>query len=224
MAMLQSGGSPGQRIEAGNTVLDRAKGTDTTPVKKRLLAFTREHRAYERGHNAASKARAALFAQERKVGAADAGLDDSLDVLASALAGAGAPRLQPLKGLEKRSVSQLKKLPMRKEADAVIKLSAKCANHPDPKVKKAAAACDKAAKAVLAADKPLAGLRRAFESAAGARDAVAPRWEKAFAALKSGARSAEHDGADGLLEALFEVAAARVKKPRKKKTEPVEGT
>lgn len=220
MVMLQSGSSPGQRIEAGNTVLDRAKGANTAPVKKRLGEFTKEHRAYEKGHKAASKTREALFAQERKAGAADAGQDEALDSLASALVGAGAPRMRPLQALETRTVTELKAMAALKEADALIKLAGKCAKHPDPKVKKAAAALEKAAKAVIAAHKPIAALRRAFESAAGARDAIAPRWEKAFAALKQGARSAEHDGATDLLAALFEVAAARVK-PRKKK--PVEG-
>jgi len=221
MAMLQSGGSPGQRIEAGNTVLDRAKGTNTTPVKKRLAAFTKEQRAYEKGHKAASKAREALFAQERKVGTADAAQDVALDSLASALIGAGAPRMRPLEALETRTVTELKEMPALKEADALIKLAAKCAKHPDAKVKKAAAACRTAAQAVIAANKPLATLARKFQAAAGARDAVAPRWEKAFAALKQGARSAEHDGAADLLAALFEVAATRAK-PRKKK--PAEGT
>ena len=220
MAILQSGSSPGQRIEAGNTVLDRAKGANTAPVKKRLGEFTKEHRAYEKGHKAASKAREALFAQERKLGEGDAGQDVALDKLASALVGAGAPRNRPLAGLETRSVSELKKLPTLEEANALIRLAGKCAKHPDGKVKKAAAACRTAAQAVIAASKPLATLARNFQAAAGARDAIAPRWEKAFAALKQGARSAEHDGATDLLAALFEVAAARVK-PRKKK--PVEG-
>ncbi|WP_157068984.1 hypothetical protein [Sandaracinus amylolyticus] len=194
-------------------LLDRAKATPTTPVKKRLDAFAKLQRELSKAHAGAQKAIASHTAQERKVGEADDAQDAGVEALASALVGAGAPRAKPFQGYSDLTPAALAKLPQEKQARAVIALAGKCAKHPDARVKKAAAAARAAAEKVLAAIAPLTGLERAKASAIAARDAIGTRWEKAFSAVKRGAKSAEDDGAPGLHAALFEVEAP----PRKKK-------
>ncbi|UJR82030.1 hypothetical protein [Sandaracinus amylolyticus] len=216
MATLQSGTSPGQRVKAGDLVLDRAKGAPITPIKKRVDGFAKVHRELVKAQAAAQKAVAAHVAQERKIGEADDAQDASVGELAGALVGAGAPRLKPFQGYSEHSPSDLAGMPQQKQARELVKIASKCAKHPDARVKKAASAARAAAEKLLAAEKPLAALARERSAAIAARDAIGPRWEKAFSALKRAAKSAEDDGATGLFAALFEVEGPARKKTTKK--------
>ncbi len=217
MGTLQSGASAGQRIKAGNQVLDRAKATDTRAVKKKLDGLRAVQREYDAARAAAGKANAALLAQERIVGDLDDKQDAAVDTWASARVGAGAKRTQPFADLEGPSPSDIQRMDTTAEAQLIQKLAAADRKHPDARVKKAAAAADVAAKAVLASMKPLAALKRTRDAAISSRDAIGPRWEKSFASLKRATRSAEDDGATGLVKALFD---APPRKPAKKKAAP----
>jgi hypothetical protein len=222
MGTLQSGDSPGQRIKAGSTVLDRSKSVDVRPVKKKLDALRAVQKDYEAAHTAAGKAVAALVAQERVLGGLDEAQDASIETWAAARVGAGAKRTQPFGDIGGPAPSNIQRMDTLKEAALIGKLAAKDKKHSDARVKKTAAAADAAAKAVIAATKPIAGLARARNAAIAARDAIGPRWEKAFSALKRAARAAEDDGATGLFVALFDAPSRAPKKKAPPAPQPAE--
>lgn len=205
MAILQSGTSPGQRIKAGNHVIASARSVDIKPVKRQFDAFELIHVGFRKGDDQVTKADAALTKAERKVGERDVDQDASLEAFAGAHVGAGASRKSPLAEYKLGSVSEIQEIAAEKEAKVLLKIAAKGKKHPDAGVKKAALATEKAANAVLAAIQPIEALAEARTGAMRARDAMRPAWEKAFAALKRAARSAEDEGATGLFAALFEV-------------------
>jgi hypothetical protein len=207
MPTLQSGQSAGQRLKAAQRVLERAKNAVVTAVKKRVDALRSVTRQYDAAHALARKANERLTAQERLVGEADDRQDAAVEALAQARIGAGASRGKPFGDLGAPSVSDIQKMDTIKEAQLLTKLATRLLKSPDPRVRKAATAAKKAAADVLAAAKPLGQLRKNRNAAQDARDAIGPRWEKAFAALKRGAKAAEDEGAQDLHRTLFEVEA-----------------
>jgi hypothetical protein len=222
MATLQSGNSPGQRVKAGDWLIDSAEGVGVKPVAKRFGLFERIHIDYRKANDKSTKAVTALATAERKVGELDFTQDERLEAFAVARIAAGAPRQNPISEYKVGSVSVVKGMGHEKEAKVLLKMAAKAKNHPDAGVKKAAAAMEKAANAVLAAAKSIPGLIQARDAAMRARDAKGPGWEKAFAALKRAVRAAEDDGATGLFAALFEVEKPKAKPAKEKpaKDEP----
>ena len=205
MATVQSGTSPGRRIKVGKLVLGRAVSVDTKPVKKQLNALRSVNGAYEKTHKGATEASKRLANAEARVGELDATQDASLDRYAAAYVAQGASRTKPLAEYKAGSVTDIKTMATEKEAKLLLKLATKGKAHQDAGIKRAATQMEKAAKAVLAAKKPIEGLIEKRSEAIAARDALAPRWEKAFATLKRAVRAAEDEGATGLFEALFEV-------------------
>lgn len=206
MATIQGGNSPGRRVKTGKLVLARATNLDTRPVKKAFDAMRAAHAAYDKAHSAASLAAERLAKAEGQLGELDVTQDASVDGFAVAHVTAGASRTKPLAEYKAGSVSDIKGMPVEKEAQLVIKLATKGKAHPDAGVKRAAAVMEKAAKAVLAGAKRIEPLVEKRNQAIAARDALAPRWEKAFASLKRAVRAAEDEGAHGLFAALFEVS------------------
>ena len=206
MATIQSGTSPGRRVKVGKLVFGRAASVDTAPVKKPLDALRAVHGLYEKKHQAAGVAVERLAKAEARVGDLDVTQDASLDVFAAAHIALGGSRMQPLASYKVGSVSEIKAMANEKQAKLLLKLAAKGQAHEDIGVKRAAAKMEKAAKAVLAAIKPMPGLVDKRNEAIAARDALAPGWEKAFAFLKRAVRVAEDEGASGLFAALFEVS------------------
>lgn len=213
MGVLQAGSSPGMRVKSGNAVIDRAASVDTRPIKKRFDALRAAQRDYSKAHDVAGKAVTALTAHERKIGELDDAQDAAVEAWVVARITAGEPRTKPLASLGGPSPSELIKMNASAEAKLIKKLAGKDLKHADARVKKAAAAAIAAAEKVLAADGPRTTLVRARDAAIAARDAIGPSWEKAFAALKRGARAAEDDGATGLMKALFD-APSRPKKAK----------
>ena len=209
MATLQSGTSPGRRIKAGKLVLGRAKSVDTKRVKKPLDELRAVNILYEKQHKAAGDAVEKLAKAEAKLGDLDATQDTSVDVLAAAHISAGASRQRPLAEYKLGTVTEIKLMPNEKEAKALQKIATKAKANSDAGIKRAGIAMEKAANAVLAGIKPIEGLIEKRNEAIAARDALAPRWEKAFAVLKRAVRTAEDEGATGLFDALFDVAAKR---------------
>jgi hypothetical protein len=193
-------------VKAGKLIIARATNVDMAPVKKTFDGMRSAHTAYDKAHSAASLAAERLAKAEAQLGELDATQDASVDAFAVAHVTAGASRTKPLAAYKAGSVSDIKGMPVEKQAQLVIKLATKGKAHEDAGVKRAAGAMEKAAKAVLAGVKRIEPLIEKRNEAIAARDALAPRWEKAFASLKRAVRAAEDEGASGLFAALFEVA------------------
>ena len=205
MATIQSGTSPGRRVKAGKLVLARAVSVDTTSVKRQVDGLRSANGSYEKAHHAASVAAARLAQAEAVVGERDVTQDASLDTFAAAHIVQGASRVKPLADYKAGSVSDIKVMPAEKQAKLLLKLATKGKASTDAGVKRAAVQLEKAATAVLKAIAPIEGWVEKRNEAIAARDALAPRWEKAFATLKRAVRAAEDEGAEGLFEALFEI-------------------
>ena len=205
MAIIQGGKSPGSRVKAGKLVMARGASVDVRPVKKSFDAMRSIHGAYDKAHEAAKAAAERLAKAESQLGELDVTQDASVDTLAVAHTTAGALRTKPLAAYKAGSVSDIKGIPAEKEAQLLIKIATKAKAHEDAGVKRAGAAMEKAAKAVLAGAKRIKPLIDKRNEAIAARDALAPGWEKAFATLKRAVRAAEDEGATGLFAALFEV-------------------
>jgi hypothetical protein len=223
MATLQSGNNPGPRIESGDHLLEVAATLGkarTKPVAARLAAFATEHAAYKKADAAVKKADGALRRAQGKVGEADVGQDGAVETLASALVGEGLPRVNPFKPFGLASPNVIKNKGYAAEAGDIQKLCAKVKAHKPalPGSNAAAAVAVKAAKAVLAALKPIERLLKARTTAISRRDALEQPWETAFAAVKRGARAAEDEGAAGLFDALFGVEKPGSGKKAKKAT------
>ena len=211
MVTLQSGSSPGQRVKAGDTVIARARSVDMKPVKARFAAMKKVHGVYGAANKRVADATLAVVKQERLAGENDAVQDGTIDVLATAEVQAGANRLKPLDAYKLGTVSALREMPVKAEANALIKLANKASKSKHAGVKKAAAAMLAAAEATLASLKPIDALTKKRNEAIAERDALAPSWERVFAALKRDVRNAETDGAVGLFDALFEVERPKAK-------------
>lgn len=220
METLQSGSSPGTRIEAGDSVIEAATAVDTTPVTGRFDGFKKVHVAYRAADAGVKKAGEALQTQQARVGEADVTLDEALDDLAVALPGDGLPRVNPFKPFGAPSLTVLQKLGYAEEAQEVLALEAAVLKRKNlsPGSIAAAKAAGKAALQVQAELKAIPKLTKARTDAMTRRDALEQAWETAFAGLKRAARAAEDDGAKGLYGALF--GRAKAPKRKKKAAEP----
>lgn len=206
MNTLQSGHSPGNRIEAGQQLVERAKAVKPTAVKPRFTAFASIHKLYAAAHAKVGKADRALQKQQAKLAEADVLQDEAVARLAAKLPADGLPRTQPFKPFGFTRPSALQQREATAEAKLLQKLAAAVLKHKGASAatKAAANAALKAAAGVLGASAPIAKLTSARTSAMHARDALEQAWETAFAALKRGAKAAEDDGAKGLFAALFD--------------------
>lgn len=222
MATLVAKKNPQSRTDAGDAVLAAAKSAHVAPVKKRLAAFASVHKEYLAAEAKVGAAEAAFRKQQQNVGELDHGQDDAIDRLATALVSDGAPRTRPFAALGFDAPTTLQKLGDAKEARTIRALGARVrkSKGASKSTLAACAAAEKAAAAVLAAVAPLSKLAAAHHAAIVARDAIGLRWEKAFGALKRGARAAEDDGAVGLFEEMFAASAPRRSRTRVK---PVDG-
>src|SRR5258708_179676 len=97
MATLQSGSSPGQRIEAGGSGMPASGSVSMKPVATRFAAFKKIHGAYRAADAKVKKANEALAKQQAKVGDADVAQDEAALDLAGALSADGLPRVNPFK-------------------------------------------------------------------------------------------------------------------------------
>ena len=222
MAKLQINKGPTSRVEAGNHVLDAAEAlgaAQTKTIAERLASFKKAHAGYIGADQVVKAADAALRAQQAKVGEADVAQDDGVDALATAAGGEGMPRITPFKPFGFGSPGSIKKMGHTAEAKEAIALAAAVLKHKPAlaKSRKAATALAAAGKAVLAAAAPLEGLEAKRKTASSKRAALDLSWEKAFAAVKRGARAAADDGAIDLYDALFGSGPAKPKTARKAK-------
>src|SRR5262249_20591555 len=99
MATVQPKKNPGSRIDVRNGVLARATTVAVTPVNKKLAAFDAVHREFLAADAAVTQAEQAVQRQQAEIGALDAVHDETIDELANARAGDGAPRMNPFKAL-----------------------------------------------------------------------------------------------------------------------------
>ncbi|MDI3285502.1 hypothetical protein [Polyangium sp. 15x6] len=220
MPTIQSGGSPGTRVEAGDAVLSAAASVDTAPIAARVAAFQKVHADYSAADAAARKASDALRAQQEKVAEADVDQDDSVDTLANVLPADGLPRANPFKPFGVAAPHKVKDLGYAREAKVLLGLEKAILKKKasfSPQTVEAAKAAGNAARKVEAVLKPIVKLEKARADAMAKRDALEQAWETAFASLKRGAKAAEDDGHRGLHAALFERAAPAKKKARARK-------
>jgi hypothetical protein len=220
MPTLKAAQTPGNRVEVGDTILERAKNHDTAVVKARLTAFAAVHGRYVKASEAADAALANWRAALAVVAERDVDQDDAVDALALALANDGASRTAPFKGISAYSPSRLKALASEAEAKALRKVAANAAKRrgASKDTLDAARRCVAAAAAVESsqrkAEKPLAAYHKALAS----RDAWERPWEAAFVSLKRGARFHDEEGtAKGLYAGLFAADAPAPKRASKKK-------
>ena len=222
MATLKAVDYPSGRIDAGNAVLQAASAVDSTPIHKRLTGFQKSHTAYVAAEDRVRRAAAAVQKQQAIVGEFDVTQDESLNRLASSLAGDGFSRINPFKELKFDSPSTIAAMNSVEEAVVVTKLGAAVLK--SKKASKGSLDLAKKAQAAAAAvhkgAAPIPELQKAQQAAITYRDTLGIPWEKNFAALKRAARAAEDDGHVGLFEALFQrtVRAAAPKKPKAAKT------
>jgi hypothetical protein len=217
MGTLQSKKNPGSRKESGDAVLANGKNADVSPVKKRFAAFAKAHASYSAAESKVTAAANAVRATEQKVGELDVAQDHAVDALASALVGEGAARTRPFAPFKLGAPSDIQGMGDVEEARTIQTLVARVRKtKPGKQVLAACATAEKAARAVIAAAVPIDKQKKARHDAIVARDAVGIPWEKAFGALKRGARAAEDDGAAGLFDALFGGGAPRASKTRMK--------
>jgi hypothetical protein len=222
MKTLQSGQSPGSRLEAGQQVIERAKSVNPTPVKKRFDSFTAIHKLYAAAQAKVTKADLALRKQQAKLAEADVRQDEAIARLAAQLPADGLPRMQPFKPFGFTSPSVLQQRQATDEAKLVQKLGAAVLKHKavSATTKGAASAAVKAADGVVTASAPIAKLKSARTNAMQRRDALEQAWETAFAALKRSVKTAEDDGAKGLFAALFDAKPKAKRATKQPKDEP----
>jgi hypothetical protein len=211
MPNTRTGSVPGSRVAMGNTLIDAAKTVDTSVVKARLTAFVRAHREYLTVEAKVRKAEEVLRVQQVKLGEADARQDEATEALAEVLIKEGMPRTNPFKPLGFPAPTVIVRMDSTDEAQVLLKLAKRAASSRDtPRVVVSAArAAARAAQSVLKAAAPLGRLTEAHRVALGHRDALAQRWEKTFAALKQGARTAADEGAADIYDALFGALSPR---------------
>jgi hypothetical protein len=206
MATIKIGATPGNRLEAGASILAAARLTDTRLVKNRLAAFERAYRAYGAAQRKVDAAERRLATAQQRVGECDAAQDDAVEMLARALVGDGHPRAQPFAAFGAASPAAIKRLAPAAEAKALSALIAalqrnKAVSKP---TLQAAREVERAVGAVTRAQAPIDKLTAALHDARRTRDAIGGTWDSALGALKRGARAAADDGAPQLYPSLFE--------------------
>ena len=206
MATIQVDNAPASRVEVGNTVLEAAAASDTAPVKARLAAFEKAHRAYLAAQAQVTKADEAVRKCQAAVAESDVTQDEAVNALAGALAGDGLNRTNPFKAFGFDAPSKLVNYGYAREAKEARRLTATVRKKAGSSVAtlRALQKLEKAADAVVKALEPLTKLEDARRAAISRRDAVGLTWETTFAALKRGARAAADDGATMLFTALFD--------------------
>ncbi len=206
MATIKIGATPGNRLEAGASILAAARMTDTRLVKDRLTAFERVHRAYGEAQRKVDAVEKQLTAAQQRVSQCDAAQDEAVEALARALVGNGQPREKPFAAFGGPSPAAIKHLSLAAEAKTLSALIAalqrnKALSKPTLQTVRDV---EKAVRAVAQAHAPIEKLTAALHEARRTRDAIGGNWETALGALKRGARAAADDGAAQLYASLFE--------------------
>lgn len=203
----------------GNVVLERMKGQPVpASVKPALATFSKMHAAYAKASNAVDSARAARDTAMALLSRDDAALDDSIETLAERSVGAGlGSRTQPLAAFTRHSVTRLRNLAYKSEADEVLAMTGKIAKAGVPKnVAAASAKCAKLAKTVLADLATLVKPQAAYDKALAQRDALLPEWTRAYARLKLVAAAAWAD--DKATYAAVFAAPSDIQAPKPRRT------
>jgi hypothetical protein len=202
MATEKIPNSPGNRLKAGDRILERAGALDAAPIAAQLAAFESTHRLYSAKARLAEAAEARLEEAEEKLGEADAAQDAAVESLAGALAGAAFSRTQPFKAFGAPAPSKLKDLTFSKQAAALRKLALAVAKKA-PAAKQAARHALGCVDGVERAERPLKNLASKAEASRAARDALGRTWLRALNRLKTAARYADSEHHTRLFEALF---------------------
>ncbi|HEY4121476.1 MAG TPA: hypothetical protein VGM56_26605 [Byssovorax sp.] len=183
-------------IAYAHAIAARLEGVATPKeMKASLVAFRAAIGAIDAGAKVVDAAKGARDAALGAVGEADDALDASVEALATALVGANVTkRARPFLGLSSYGPTDLEQLAYATEVKEVEKLLAAVKKKkPAADVAKAAAACDKNAKAVTTKLGALVKPQAAYDKALGARDALLPALVKATSKLKKYAALAWDD-------------------------------
>jgi len=174
----------------GDAVLSRLT-VYTVPrsMKDVADAFRSVHAGYLKASDDVDAARGVRDETLADLADRDAALDELLEGLAIQSLGAGfGTRQQPLAKFTRFSVSRLRALAYKNEADEVIALTDKIAKAAAPgELRAAAAACAKQAKSVLAGVAALNKPQYAYATALAKRDTMLQEWTRAYARLKRSA-------------------------------------
>jgi hypothetical protein len=197
-------------------VLDAAETVDTTAVKKRLATFKASHASYAAAETAVRGAEEKLRKAEAVVGERDVDQDDAVDGLANALIQDGEPRTNAFKSFGFAAPGAVKTMAYAEEAKTIGRLVVAVRKRKGLSKETLATVTtvESAAREVEKAIQAVEPFQKAHASAIARREALAHPWEKAFAALKRGARAAEDEGAVGLFAVLFQQNAPRGATPR----------
>jgi hypothetical protein len=208
----------------GAVVLERLRGQSVPALLKPAVQdFEKAHTTYLKASAAADSARALRDAALGRVADGDAELDGSIETLAQEVVGAGlGTRQNPLAKFTRYSVSQLRRLPYKKEADEVVAMGGRIAKAGVPKnVAAASAKCVKLAKAVLASLAALVKPQAAYDKALRQRDALLPEWTRTYARLKKMAAAAWAD--DEATYATVFAPAADIQAPKARREKKSDG-
>ncbi len=210
----------------GDVVIERLGAQPIpTAVKPYAASFTKIHAAYGKACDGVDDAKGKLDAAHLVVAGHDALLDASLDTMAIAAVGAKlGTRQKPLAKFTRHSVSDLRVMAVKKEAEAVLTMCGKVTSSSVPKnVAAASATCAKHATNVLSAIAKVTKPQAAYRKAMDQRDAIVPEWTRAYARLKKSAAAAWLDD-EPTYKAMFEPAGSiQAPKKRRAKKAPAEG-
>ncbi len=180
----------------GDVVLERLKGQPVPALLKAPVKdFEKAHAAYSKASARVDDARGARDTALLRVSEADAELDEALEVLAQRMVGAGlGNRRNPLQNFTRHTVTGLRALAYKREADEVVAMGAKIAASQVPKdVTASAARCVKLAKLVQARLAALVQPQAAYDKTLRERDGLLLDWMRAYSRLKKMAAAAWAD-------------------------------
>lgn len=206
------------RIQAGKILLTSAESLDTTLVAPHLAAFNETHTQFVAAVAAVDAAQAAVVAATDRLGEQANRLDAAFEKLLGQLVADGQPRLAPLAAWGADTPSAIRTAAPAVRIRSLQRLTTALIGDERLSPASRAAATNCSAEA-LALDTALSGQTAAEDAAGDARNhrnALADRWDDAFAALKRGARAAADDGAPALYAALFD----RIVRPASPRSRP----
>jgi hypothetical protein len=199
------GRGPGERLQLGAAILANARVVDTAPVKRRLQGFATAHRNYVAIQNKIQAVDADLHGAMAKAARRGKELDAAVEALALALAIDGHPRAKPFAALGGAAPSDVRQVANQEKPQTVHRLAeaALSSRAAGRTTCEAARAADQAADKLQAAQAAIGPLKATLGELRRQRQTLGQPWNRALAALRREARSAEDDGAVGLYRALF---------------------
>lgn len=194
-----------ERLDAGAAILAHAQVIDTSPVERRLQAFTTAHGKYVAAQTKVEAAEVELHTASAGVERCEQEVDAAVEALALALANDGHSRTKPFAALGVAAPSDLKNAATgdKVEVSRQLAAAAQVSRAAGRKTCEAARAIEEAAGKLEAALRAVVPLESALGELRRQRETLGLSWNRALGVLRRDARSAEDEGAIGLYAALF---------------------